>query len=226
MFGFVSTSGKGPNFKRLDEIARSTEARGRHAWGMAWIDSAGRMRTFKQTGPVSDALGLLRMAQDARLLVGHCRYATQGDPDNNLNNHPHPADGGWIVHNGMIPFYRQVVRDYALHPVTDCDSELLGLLIENAAGRLIDRCTAAVESVPYSPLVLLGLWKPGRLVAVRQGNPLHMGAAAEGLYLGSLPSGLPGRVQALPDNTALEFTQQGRQRSANLSAVDLFESSF
>lgn len=228
VFGFIARKDKGPNFRALEEIARSTETRGRHAWGLAWIDGEGRMRTFKQTGPISDALGLLRMANDARFLIGHCRYATAGDPGNNLNNHPHPADGGWIVHNGVIPYYRQIVRDFDLHPVSACDSEVLGLLIEDARGRLIDRCIGAIESVPLSPLVILGLWKPGRVVAVRQDNPLHVSTTAEGIYLGSLAEGLPGKADRVPNNTALEFSIAGEVRRAKLSTrkLDLVERSF
>lgn len=221
VFGFVSTSGEGPNFKILDNVAKATESRGRHAWGMAWIDSQGRMRTFKQTGKISDALALLRMAHDARILIGHCRYATQGDPDDNINNHPHPADGGWIVHNGMIPHYRQIVRDFDLHPVSACDSEVLGLLIEDAKGRLIDRCVTAAESVPFAPLVIMGLWKPGRLVAVRQDNPLSLGESSEGIWLASLANGLPGKVAAVLNNSAIEITKNGVERSARLASRHL-----
>ena len=119
---------------------------------------------------------------------------------------------------------RSFVRDFDLHPVSACDSEVLGLLIENADGRLIDRCTAAVESVPSSPLVLLGLWKPGRLIAVRQDNPLHVGTNAEGLYLGSLPAGLPGSPQAVPNNTALEFSRRGQVRKTRLAGRKLVDS--
>jgi glucosamine 6-phosphate synthetase-like amidotransferase/phosphosugar isomerase protein len=151
------------------------------------------------------------MAHDARFLIGHCRFATQGSPDNNLNNHPHPADGGWIVHNGVIGEYRDLVRRHELSPVTGCDSELLGLLIEQRSGTLRARCAESARLVGAGPLVLLGLWsRPGRLVAVRSGNPLHLGEVGDGagasFYLGSLPDGLPGKVAAVEDRSVLEFT--------------------
>src|SRR4051794_35554684 len=130
VFGFVAHDDRPVNPKILARVALATQRRGPHAWGMAWIDGKGRLRMYKQTGKVGDALGLLKMAADARLLVGHCRYATMGDPTNNLNNHPHPCDGGWIVHNGVIPNYGGLVDRFGLHPVSGCDSEVLGLLIE------------------------------------------------------------------------------------------------
>lgn len=210
VFGFASANGGPVNPKILARVAVATEARGRHAWGMAWIDGKGRLRCYKQAGRISSALGLFRMAADARLLIGHCRYATQGDPANNLNNHPHPCDGGWIVHNGIVRNYASVLERFDLWPVSDCDSEALALRIEQENGRLLDRCVEAVLSVEKSPLVVLGLWKPNKLVAVRAGNPLHVGVTAGGFYLGSLADGLPGAVSEIADDTATEIGKEMR----------------
>jgi glucosamine--fructose-6-phosphate aminotransferase (isomerizing) len=205
VFGFVSKDDSPVNLKVLERVARVTEQRGPHAWGMAWIDGKGRLRMYKQAGKVTDTLGLLGMARDARLLIGHCRWATHGDPANNLNNHPHPADGGWVVHNGVIPNYLSMIGRFGLHPVTSCDSEVLALRIEQEEGTYLERCTAAVMSCAYSPLVLLGLWKPGTLIAVRDGNPLHLGATPKGFYLASLAEGLPGKVREVKNGQALEL---------------------
>lgn len=207
VFGFVSFDGKGPNLKRLEAIAHVTMRRGPHAFGFAWLDGAGRLRMFKQTGRIVDYLGLLAMAHDARMLIGHCRFATHGDPKNNLNNHPHPADGGWIVHNGVIGDYDEIVHAGDLHPVTGCDSEVLGLLIEEGQGTLRKRCVEAVQYASGSPLVMLGLWsRPGRMVALRSGNPLALGVCDGRVYLGSLMDGLPGKVVEVPDGGGVEFT--------------------
>ena len=214
VFGFVSYDGKGPHLGRLQRIARVTMTRGAHAFGFAWLDGRGRLHSFKQTGRIVDALGLLAMAADARLLIGHCRYATHGDAGNNLNNHPHPADGGWIVHNGVVREYDRIVQRNDFVPVSECDSEVLGLLIEAGDGTLAQRCRAAAREACEGPLAMLGLWsRPGRLVAVRAGNPLHVGTVGKGArhYLGSLPEGLPGKVWGVPDGTGLEFAA-GRMR--------------
>ena len=127
VFGFVSNGGP-LNVTRLQAIARVTEQRGQHAWGLAWVDGRGRLHSYKQAGRVGANLGLLRMAQDAVALIGHCRYTTQGSHFANVNNHPHPCDGGWLVHNGVIPGYHALVTGHKLQPVSDCDSEVLGLL--------------------------------------------------------------------------------------------------
>jgi len=227
VFGFVSNGRKRPDVRTLERIARVTERRGPHAFGFAWIDGAGRLRCYKQTGRISDSLGLLALAEDARMLVGHCRYATQGSPADNINNHPHPADGGWYVHNGVIADYERLVNDLDLAPVSACDSELLGLLIEGCAGTLIERCRQAVgalsggargegrgASLYRSTLVFLGLWsRPARLIAIRSGNPLHVGRAAEGIYLGSLAEELPGAVQSVRDDSVVTWVHARKEHA-------------
>jgi glucosamine 6-phosphate synthetase-like amidotransferase/phosphosugar isomerase protein len=226
VFGFVSRNEGRVDLKTLQRIAQVTEQRGPHAFGFAWIDRHGRLKCYKQTGRVSDHLGLLALAADARMLIGHCRFATQGDPAHNINNHPHPADGGWIVHNGQVRHYRRVVDAFDLYPVSACDSEVLGLLIEQGTGGVLDRCRDAVDVVAGEendgtffarpqPLVLLGLWpRPDRLVAVRKGNPLHFGLTEQGYYLASLADGLPGKVLAVRDGTATLFTRKELHHAA------------
>jgi glucosamine 6-phosphate synthetase-like amidotransferase/phosphosugar isomerase protein len=211
VFGFVATGQGRLNLDRLKRIAKVTESRGHDAFGFAWIDARGRLRCFKQMGRITDALGLLSMMGDARMLIGHCRWATHGDQRRNINNHPHPADGGWIVHNGTLPDYRDVIEERGLAPVTECDSEVLGLLIEQLDGTLAQRCSAAVRiaSPRYDserPLVMLGLWKPGRLVMIRRGNPLHFSQVREGTYLASLPDDLPGSPRSVKNGSLQRFT--------------------
>jgi glucosamine--fructose-6-phosphate aminotransferase (isomerizing) len=207
VFGFVSYDGQGPNLKTLAAVAEATMTRGPHAFGFAWLDWSGRLKMFKRTGRITKHLHLLAMARDARMLVGHCRWATHGDPENNLNNHPHPADGGWIVHNGVVSNHEELAAEYDLYPVTACDSEVLGLLIAAAGGTLQERCAAAAN-VARGNLAMLGVWgRPARLVAVRSGNPLCVGMVRGGerYYLASLPDELPGQVSELPDRTGVEF---------------------
>lgn len=206
IFGYATKDGKALSVATLKRIAVITMRRGADAWGMAWIDGKGQIRSYKQTGRIVDGLALLNMARDARFLIGHCRYATHGSPENNANNHPHAADGGWIVHNGIIGNYRQIIDQNDLNPVTDCDSEVLGLLIERIPGRIEDRCWQAADFADPFPLAMLGLWKPGQLVALRQYNqPLHVGETKGGFYLASLAEGLPGRPRMLEHERAYLF---------------------
>jgi glucosamine--fructose-6-phosphate aminotransferase (isomerizing) len=216
VFGFVSYDGKGPNLKVLGQIAATTMSRGNQAFGFAWLDWSGRMKMYKRTGRIVDHLGLLAMAANARMIVGHCRWATHGSPDNNLNNHPHPADGGWIVHNGVVSNHEELAAEHDLYPVNECDSEVLGLMIAGGAGSLQRRCVSTVNETRGN-LCLLGVWgHPARLIAVRAGNPLAIGNVPDGerFYLGSLRPGLPGEVEDVPDYSGLEFGPNGVRKFA------------
>lgn len=222
VFGFVSNGGHNFDLRRLEKIALATESRGPHAFGLSWIDSRGRLKMFKKTGRISDHLGILEMAIDAEMLIGHCRYATHGSPQNNLNNHPHSVDGGWLVHNGVIRNHEKLIDDYSLAPVTDCDSEVLGLLIEELDGTLIERAIAAVQAAGDGPLVMLALWRsPKRMIAIRHGNPLHLAETPRGFYLASLSRGLPGDNYMLRNETALSFTL--KDGKAKMVAYDALE---
>lgn len=196
-------------------MAHATEARGPHAFGFAWIDDAGRLRSFKQSGRITDCLGILGMARRARLLIGHCRYATHGSPADNENNHPHPADGGWYVHNGVIPAHGRLAHRYGLQLQTECDSELIGKLVETGRGTILARCREAARICSAGPYAMLGLWsRPDRLVVARAGNPLHRGEDETGTYFGSLRGGLPGSPIAVPDRTISVFSPRGNTHAS------------
>lgn len=212
IFGYVTHDGRGPDLGRLMRVAEVTERRGPHAFGFAWLDGRGRLRCYKQTGRISQHLPLLEMAADARLLIGHTRFATQGNPRDNVNNHPHPCDGGWLVHNGMIGDYTAINRLHDLHPTSDCDSETIALLAEAGEGdstTIADRVGAALALIGPHPAAVLGLWRSGtcggRLVAARRGNPLRYGATRRGIYMASLAEQLPEGHRSLGDGELAEF---------------------
>lgn len=218
VFGFIGIDGAPLNVKRLRDIAVDTMSRGPHAFGFAWIDKHGHLRCFKQEGRIKDHLGLLAMAKDARMLIGHCRYATHGDPENNLNNHPHACDGGWLIHNGVVGDHGRLAEEHDLYPVTDCDSEILALLIERYHGKLLNRCIAAVNETASSPLVIAGLWaRAHQIVIVRRGNPLYRGEDKRGgHYFSSCNHALPRGWQSMPNNSAELWRVPGLVATAKL----------
>ena len=203
VFGFISNDNfTGPDLDRIARIAAVTETRGRHAHGLAWIDASGRLRQFKRAGRITDNADWLERIRGARVVIGHCRFATRGNPENLINNHPHPCDGGWIVHNGTAYNAERLACEWDLHPNSTCDSEVIGGLIETIEGEtLLERVQNAVELLE-GPGVVLGLWaRPARLLIVRRGKPLHVSGCDEGLYFGSLPAALNDADRIL-DNTA------------------------
>lgn len=209
VYGFLTENGKGPAMDRLRRIALETETRGRHASGLAWVDQQGRLWTWKRQGAWSDRLSDLDRVEDAVAVIGHCRWATHGHWSVDRNNHPHRAGRGWIVHNGVVRNYRDLEAEYRVRRSSQCDTEVLGLLIERFAGSLRDRVARVIRRVD-GPAAVLGLWcDPVRLVVCRAGKPLSSGRTKRGLYLASLPTGLPDGSSEVPDGYCAEFRPAG-----------------
>jgi glucosamine 6-phosphate synthetase-like amidotransferase/phosphosugar isomerase protein len=210
LFGYTSKTRR-PDLGRLRAIALETQQRGAHAFGLAWIDPDGSLHAFKRPGPISAYLHELDRCRDARVLVCHCRYATHGHPADNRNNHPHRVGRGWLVHNGVVRNHRDIADRYGLWTTTDCDSEVLGLLMAKVPGALERRAAITVDAAE-GPLALLGLWaKPARLLLVRRGNPLWVGRIRSAVYFGSLPGELPGLPEPLPEGVAIVWTPGGER---------------
>jgi glucosamine 6-phosphate synthetase-like amidotransferase/phosphosugar isomerase protein len=207
IFGYVAKDNRPVDLGTLRDIARVTQSRGPHAWGLAWVTPGGKLMNYKQAGDIIDSLGLLGMARGSRMLIGHCRYATHGRPEDNTNNHPHDAGGdAWVVHNGVIWHYQQLVEQHGLRMTTDCDSEVLGLMIAKFRGKPMARAKRAAEqAMGRSPFAMMTLW-PDRLVATRaNGQPLHISETRYGYWIASLPQSLPGIVRQFGEREILEF---------------------
>ncbi len=211
IFGFVTRQGEGPEIARLRRLALVTQTRGEHAFGLAWLNAEGRIETFKRPGPAQAHIEELDRCRDALIVIGHCRYATHGSPADNRNNHPHPVGTGQFVHNGVVHNHEDLIERYGLRPKTQCDSEVLGLLMNRCPGTANERAAWAANQA-LGDLAMLAVWrKPARLLVARRGRPLHFGQGRDGYYFASLPDGLPGRPQAVTDRTSRVLAYQGGQ---------------
>jgi len=210
LFGYLSKTGRGPDLDRLRRIALETQIRGAHAFGLVWVAPDGKLHVFKRPGSAAANLDALDRCRDALIVAGHCRYATHGDPADNRNNHPHRAGRGWLVHNGIVRNHASIARRYGLVPETECDSEVLGLLMAKVPGSLQRRAAIGVDATD-GPLALLGVWtRPARLLLVRRGNPLWIGETRTGAYFGSLPGELPEGARPVPEGYAMVHTLDDR----------------
>lgn len=221
IFGYIARGKSTVACDTLAKIVRANVSRGPHSFGLAWIDAIGRLHCYKQVGRMTDHLPLLAMVRGAKMLIGHLRYATHGEPAHNINNHPHPCDGGWIVHNGVIRNYADLVHDRGLLTNSDCDSEILGLMIEHSANdSLLRRCSASIEATDGG-LAMMGLWsRPDTLIVARRGNPLHQSDTPDGVYLATLAPGLPGKPVVLADDTVRRFTRKDGAIRVRKIAID------
>lgn len=208
----------------IRDVALATEKhRGGHAWGLTWIDSNGRLRMHKQPGRLAECPHVFDSLAGASMVVGHARYATNGDCRFNINQHPHPCDGGWLCHNGTIPFHRALASYWDVPTSSFCDSEVLAGLVEIAPrAALADRLAWAMEVARQaSPQAALGLWtRPVRMLIARAGKPLHWTRCKNGdLYLASLAGHLPGKPEPFRDNTVFVIGANGRISPAERGVI-------
>ena len=206
--GAIKTGNGRLTIASLKKMASGIETRGRHAFGVAWIDAGNHLHTFKSEGKITDFIDIFDKMQGAKAVIMHTRYSTHGDPSNNSNNHPHPVDGGWLVHNGQIPNHDELTEEFDLLRSTECDSEVLGLLVQHLEGTLVQRVCKTVDlcetDMPLNTAFIFN--RPNRVVLVKRGNPLVMSEGSTGnVYFSSLQIGLPGKRIRIKDNTVWNF---------------------
>lgn len=209
LLGFLSGYAGKPRRSTFEAVVADTATRGKHAWGVAWVETRGKaevIRHYKQAGDVRNHVELAwSMVRNATAFILHTRWATHGGTGN-IDNHPHAVDGGWLVHNGVISNYRDIKAEVRGH-MSDCDSETLCRLIEKNHGRLPDRVRDAVDATRGN-LAIAALWKsPLCLIIARRGNPLSVGRMDDGLWFSSLGNGFNGL--SVSDDTLIEYRYRG-----------------
>lgn len=91
------------------------ETRGNHASGFAWVNEDGSSGFYKQPKAGSQ-LSLAELPRNAKTVILHTRYATQGDRRDNRNNHPVLSTDNTIalVHNGVISNDYQLTEELGI----------------------------------------------------------------------------------------------------------------
>ena len=152
IFGFagtVSDEAREPFETLMTSLAIRTKVRGPHATGIAAY--RGKRRSIVAKGPVAsdDFVKCPAWADGlkAKSLIGHCRYATHGNPRDNRNNHPFEGGKYALVHNGVILGHRGIAARAGVELSTDCDSEVILRLIQQGEGSEVERIQRFVDNV-------------------------------------------------------------------------------
>ena len=108
------------------------EYRGYDSAGIAVLNKDGVI-IFKEKGRIADLRDVVDEDVDAKLGIGHTRWATHGVP-NQLNAHPHQSTTKrfTLVHNGVIENYHLMKKAYLseIDMASDTDTEVIVQLIE------------------------------------------------------------------------------------------------
>ncbi|MHA1911701.1 MAG: class II glutamine amidotransferase [Candidatus Kariarchaeaceae archaeon] len=135
IMGYYAFGRTMPDKKKLEKMFVLLETRGVDASGFAFIDrSREKLKVVKSPVPSSKLVNTKRWKElvPPRIMIFHTRQKTQGEPSNNMNNHPvFNKKGLAIVHNGMIYndnqiFSKKVNRD------AEVDSEAILTVLSNS----------------------------------------------------------------------------------------------
>lgn len=114
------------------------EHRGTHATGAAWINPKTGRRVIRKA-PMSATKYVPKaganLCDGATTAILHTRYATQGSPSVEGNNHPIPRGRIVLTHNGHISNDSELFKQLNVPRVAEVDSEAVAALIAFSAGK-------------------------------------------------------------------------------------------
>lgn len=183
MCGIVAYIGQQEAYPIIINGLKRLEYRGYDSAGIALMNNG--MKVYKTKGKVSD-LEAVCEGQDivANLGMGHTRWATHGEPNDN-NAHPHLSQSGnlSVIHNGIIENYATikealVKRGHSFS--SDTDTEVLVHLIEDiqeSENVAIDVAVrmALSQVVGAYAIVILVQNEPTKMIGARKGSPMVVG---------------------------------------------------
>src|SRR6059036_1990607 len=177
---------------------RSLEYRGYDSAGIAIIEGQ-QLRIRRCSGKLKNLEELLQeQPVTGQFGLGHTRWATHGRPTEE-NAHPHRDCKGRIVvaHNGIIENYLALKRrliEEGHKFTTETDTEVIAHLLEkHFDGNLEDAVVKTLaEMKGLFAFTVVCVDDPQKIVAVREGNPLIVGAVdGEGFVASDVPAMLP-----------------------------------
>jgi glucosamine 6-phosphate synthetase-like amidotransferase/phosphosugar isomerase protein len=160
------------------------EVRGRDASGF-WVWRDDHYVFEKRPIPAEDLIGRSPRWKSLRFHPGslyllHTRAATEGDPNDNINNHPHIGKHSVMIHNGCIFNFEAIVRDQNIALGSDCDSEVLLRLaeakdsVEDGLKHMFE-VTHANTGTASIAVAVVDRRTPNRIFCTRNsGNPLYL----------------------------------------------------
>jgi glucosamine--fructose-6-phosphate aminotransferase (isomerizing) len=188
MCGIVAYIGPKQAYPIIIKGLKRLEYRGYDSAGIALINNDD-LNIYKTKGKVTDLETSVEGKElTSSLGMGHTRWATHGEPNDN-NAHPHMSQSGnlAVIHNGIIENYATIKEELVKRGHTffsDTDTEVLIHLIEdiqlNEKISIDEAVRIALNQVigAYA-IVILVKNEPAKLIAARKGSPLVVGIGSE-----------------------------------------------
>lgn len=169
--GFYAFGNARPEKEELNNLFLEIMDRGKDATGIAWIEN-GHLNVFKKDITAKEFIK--EKAWDKieipKMMLMHVRAATNGKPENNVNNHPiFNKQGMALVHNGIISNAEEICKALAIKPDGEVDSEAILKLIEKGWWKDIKELNKLSGGFACA-----AIWerKPDELILFRHSNPI------------------------------------------------------
>ena len=203
MCGIVGYVGSEYCREHLFKALRRLEYRGYDSSGLA-INKDGKTFTIKSEGKLASLEKLLgELPDDAKLGIGHTRWATHG-PAVTKNAHPHTVEDVTLVHNGIIENYYDLKNgliaagsEFASETDTEVIAHLLleELRVDHSVEKALCRLTQKLKGA-YSLGILVSS-EPEKIFLLKQGSPLIVGFSDSGTYFASDIMGLSASCESI-----------------------------
>ncbi|GAB2581290.1 glutamine--fructose-6-phosphate transaminase (isomerizing) [Nitrincola alkalisediminis] len=196
MCGIVAANASVDSIDFLISGLKQLEYRGYDSAGLAVLGEREPQR-YRALGRVAE-LEALTQAQKAQgaLGIAHTRWATHGVPAER-NAHPHISGKLALVHNGIIENYAELkaqLQALGYEFTSDTDTETVAHLIEyqlKSHPDLLMAVQVALTQVKGAyALAIIHQDFPDQLIVAREGSPLMLGIADNGIYAASDASAL------------------------------------
>lgn len=171
--------------KFVDELLLGIESRGRDATGVAAILDDGNFQLFKRDTEASSFIKTRpKLPKRPQTVLLHTRYATQGSPKFNKNNHPIVYDDVIVTHNGHINNDDSIFFDEKLKRNAVVDSEAIAALF---AKYTIEKAHIPLQKLHGNLAVAVAdRRRPGTLVLAKGvGSPLYVYETKQGVVWAS-----------------------------------------
>lgn len=167
----------------LKVLSEECEVRGTDATGFAF-NSGGKLKIFKRPFPAHEVS--LNLRDDANVILGHTRMATQGDKQKNYNNHPFfgNAEAKFaLAHNGILYNENLIRHDMAIpdsHIETD---SYIAVQILEKMGELSEKSLTEMAEKVIGSFVFTILDEDNNSYFIKGDNPLALYHFEAGFYI-------------------------------------------
>jgi len=193
MCGIVAYVGKQEAYPIILKGLKRLEYRGYDSAGVALLN--GEINLYKKQGKVSNLEAFAKnKSLDAKVGIGHTRWATHGAP-NDQNAHPHTSGDNTlaIIHNGIIENYDSLKKELIKRGhefKSETDTEVLIHLIEDIRKSESIGLEEAVrialnEVIGAYAIVIIDKNNPNKLIAAKNSSPLVIGIGKDEFFIAS-----------------------------------------